>query len=41
MGVDAAYAMADLVGLESAMAQPSEALARLAERTARTWSPPS
>jgi len=41
MGVDAAYAMADLVGLDTAMAQPSEALARLAERAARTWSPPS
>jgi glycerate kinase len=38
MGVDAAYAAADLVGLESSIAQPSEALARLAERTARTWS---
>jgi glycerate kinase len=41
MGVDAAYAMADLVGLDTAMAQPWEALARLAERTARTWSSPS
>lgn len=41
MGVDAAYAMADLVGLEVAMSEPAEALARLAERTARTWSPPS
>jgi len=38
MGVDAAYAMADLVGLEDAMSQPSQALSRLAERTARTWS---
>ncbi len=38
MGVDAAYAMANLVGMEVSMAQPSEALARLAERTARTWS---
>jgi glycerate kinase len=41
MGVDAAYAMADLVGLDTAMSQPWEALARLAERAARTWSPPS
>jgi glycerate kinase len=41
MGVDAAYAVADVVGLEVSMAQPSEALARLAERTARTWSSPS
>jgi glycerate kinase len=38
MGVDAAYATADLVGLEASMAEPAEALARLAERTARTWS---
>lgn len=38
MGVDAAYAMADLVGLDVAMSQPAESLARLAERTARTWS---
>jgi len=41
MGVDAAYAMADLVGLKVAMSEPAEALARLAERAARTWSPPS
>ena len=41
MGVDAAYSIADLVGLEVAMSEPFEALARLAERTARTWSPPS
>jgi len=40
MGVDAAYAMADLVGVEAAMAEPAEALARLAQRTARTWSSP-
>jgi glycerate kinase len=39
MGVDAAYSMADLVGLDAAMSQASEALARLAQRTARTWSP--
>jgi len=38
IGVDAAYSMADLVGLEASMAEPAEALARLAERTARTWS---
>ncbi|HJR88737.1 MAG TPA: glycerate kinase [Aeromicrobium sp.] len=38
MGVDAAYAMADLVGLEAAMAEPGQSLERLAERTARTWS---
>jgi glycerate kinase len=41
MGVDAAYATADLVGLDASMAQPAEALARLAERVARTWSSPS
>lgn len=38
MGVDAAYAAADLVGLDAAMSQPAESLARLAERAARTWS---
>lgn len=37
MGVDAAYAAADLVGLETAMAEPADSLARLAERVARTW----
>lgn len=41
MGVDAAYAMADLVGLDVALSRPAEALAQLAERTARTWSHPS
>lgn len=41
MGVDAAYAVADLVGLEESLGRPSEALARLAERAARTWSSPS
>ncbi len=39
MGVDAGYSMADLVGLKAALAQPAESLSRLAERTARTWSP--
>ena len=41
MGVDAAYAVADAVGLDVSLAEPAEALARLAERTARTWSPRS
>jgi glycerate 2-kinase len=38
MGVDAAYAVADSVGLDASLAEPAESLARLAERTARTWS---
>jgi glycerate kinase len=38
MGVDAAYAVADAVGLDVSLAEPAESLARLAERTARTWS---
>jgi glycerate kinase len=38
MGVDAAYAAADVVGLDVSIAEPAESLARLAERTARTWS---
>lgn len=37
MGVDAAYAMADLVGVETALSAPFESLARLAERATRTW----
>ena len=38
LGVESGYAMVDLVGEERAMAAPAEALAELAERTARTWS---
>lgn len=38
MGIDAAYAVADLVGVNESLADPFESLARLAERTARTWS---
>lgn len=41
MGVDAAYSMADVVGLEVALSEPAASLARLAERAARTWSRPS
>jgi glycerate kinase len=41
MGVDAAYAVADAVGLEASLVEPAESLARLAERAARTWSPRS
>jgi len=41
MGVDAAYSVADAVGLDVSLAEPAESLARLAERTARTWSPPT
>ncbi|MDR7087205.1 glycerate kinase [Aeromicrobium panaciterrae] len=39
MGVESAYAVADLVGVEAAMGVPSDSLATLAERVARTWSP--
>lgn len=38
MGVESAYAMSDLVGLERSMEEPREALAELAARVARTWS---
>ena len=38
LGIEAAYGMTDLVGLETAMAEPAQSLARLAERVARTWS---
>ena len=37
-GVDAAYAVADAVGLEASLARPAEELAALAERVAREWS---
>ncbi len=40
MGVESAYAAADLVGVEESMSDPYGALATLAERVARTWSPP-
>ena len=39
MGVESAYAAADLVGLEASLADPRESLEALAERVARTWSP--
>ncbi|MET0929015.1 MAG: glycerate kinase [Aeromicrobium sp.] len=39
MGVESAYAVADAVGLEASLAEPSRHLADLAERVARTWSP--
>jgi glycerate kinase len=38
LGVESAYSMVDLVGEERALGAPAEALAELAERTARTWS---
>jgi glycerate kinase len=38
LGIEAAYGMADLVGLEAAMAEPAASLAQLSERVARTWS---
>ncbi len=39
MGVESAYSMSDLVGLDAAMGEPYASLASLAERVARTWSP--
>lgn len=39
MGVESAYAVADLVGIEASMREPGRHLADLAERVARTWSP--
>jgi glycerate kinase len=39
MGVESAYAVADVVGVEASMADPFRHLADLAERVARTWSP--
>jgi len=38
LGVESAYSVADLVGEEASFADPAGTLARLAERTARTWS---
>ena len=38
MGVEAAYAVADRVGVPTSLAEPSEQLSALAERVARTWS---
>jgi glycerate kinase len=39
MGVESAYAMADVVGLDAALGDAYPSLAALAERVARTWSP--
>lgn len=39
MGVESAYAVSDLVGIEASMSEPARHLADLAERVARTWSP--
>lgn len=38
LGVESAYAVVDLVGVEAAFGQPADSLASLAERVARTWS---
>jgi glycerate kinase len=38
VGVESAYAVADLVGEEASFADPAGTLAQLAERVARTWS---
>jgi glycerate kinase len=39
MGVESAYAVADVVGVEASLREPARHLADLAERVARTWSP--
>ncbi|WP_229053549.1 glycerate kinase [Aeromicrobium sp. Leaf350] len=39
MGVESAYAVADVVGEEAALRDPARHLADLAARVARTWSP--
>jgi glycerate kinase len=39
MGVESAYAVADVVGIDAAMTDAYASLATLAERVARTWSP--
>jgi len=39
MGVESAYAVADLVGSEASMGEPYRHLSDLAQRVARTWSP--
>jgi glycerate kinase len=38
LGIESAYSLVDLVGEEQALGDPAVALARLAERVARTWS---
>jgi glycerate kinase len=38
LGIESAYSLVDLVGLEQAMADPAGSLADLAARVARTWS---
>jgi glycerate 2-kinase len=38
LGVESAYSTVDLVGEEDSFADPAGSLAKLAERTARTWS---
>ncbi|TDE13452.1 glycerate kinase [Jiangella asiatica] len=37
-GIEAAYAMVDIVGTEESFGRPRESLAAVAERVARTWS---
>ncbi|MEJ7707910.1 MAG: glycerate kinase [Nocardioidaceae bacterium] len=38
LGIESAYAVADLVGQDAAFAEPAASLSALAERVARTWS---
>ncbi len=40
LGIESAYSMVDLVGEQRSFADPRAALAELAARVARTWSPP-
>lgn len=37
-GIEAAYSMVDIVGMEDSFGQPRQSLAAVAERVARTWS---
>ena len=39
LGVESAYSLVEIVGEERALGAPAEALADVAERVARTWSP--
>lgn len=41
MGVESAYSVTELVGIDAAMSEAYTSLAALAERVARTWSPRS
>jgi glycerate 2-kinase len=36
-GIEAAYALVDIVGTDAAFARPADSLATVAERVAKTW----